>query len=69
MPFFSDTECGRIAAMIAESEKDRITPTIVDDYISVLKKHKQSLKAQDIKALTPEDLEQYRMKRVFNKKR
>ena len=69
MPFFSDTECGRIAAMTAESEKDRITPTIVDDYISVLKKHKQSLKAQDIKALTPEDLEQYRMKRVFNKKR
>lgn len=62
-PDFSEPERDRLAALIAESERAGATLTLLDDYIAVLREHQDSLKGKDVRELTPEDLEAYRMKR------
>ena len=62
-PDFSEPEFDRIAAMVAESENENAAIAMLEDYISVLREYRSSLKAQDVKTLTPEDLERYRQEK------
>lgn len=61
-PAFTQAEVGAISAIIAKNSDKQKTKEAFDDYIEVLKAHKDKLKLKDIGSLKAEDLEEYRRK-------
>lgn len=59
VPGFTQEETAKIAQMLAKSSGLQNTKEMLDDYIDVLKAHKNSLSPSEIGAADPEKLDQY----------
>ncbi len=62
-PLFTPEENSRISQILATSGDQAQTKELLDDYIDVLKVHKESLKAKDISTMDLDEIEKFRQSR------